>query len=110
MYGGWCPRSLQNDGEWGASRVFDLYPDRPAGGQKRPAITVARVVLHVVIRRKNDSLLDGPVGWTRSFDLKPIVSAISGREVSEFGTVRPRVQIPGPRPNLYSKPAICGVV
>src|SRR6266571_4778968 len=27
-----------------------------------------------------------------------------------FGTVRPRVQIPGPRPILYSKPAISGVV
>src|ERR1700682_3536171 len=27
-----------------------------------------------------------------------------------FGTVRTRVQIPRPRPNLYSKPAISGVV
>jgi hypothetical protein len=34
-------------------------------------------------------------------DLKPIVSSVSGRKVSEFGTVRPRVQIPGPRPSLW---------
>jgi len=27
-----------------------------------------------------------------------------------FGTVRPRVQIPGPRPNLYPESAISGVV
>ena len=27
-----------------------------------------------------------------------------------FGTVRPRVQIPGPRPFLHSKPAISDVV
>ena len=33
-----------------------------------------------------------------NFELKSTVIAISGREVSEFGTVRPRVQIPGPRP------------
>src|SRR5437667_10379880 len=32
------------------------------------------------------------------FAQKSILSAISGRDVSEFGTVRPRVQIPGPRP------------
>src|SRR6266571_980544 len=44
------------------------------------------------------------------FEQKSIVSAISGRDVSEFGTVRPRVQIPGPRPFLYSKSAISGVV
>src|SRR5712692_1426132 len=29
---------------------------------------------------------------------------------TRFGTVRPRVQIPGPRPFLYSKSAISGVV
>jgi hypothetical protein len=32
------------------------------------------------------------------FEQKSIVSAISERDVAEFGTVRPRVQIPGPRP------------
>jgi hypothetical protein len=39
----------------------------------------------------------------RSFELKPVVSPVSGRDISEFGTVRPRVQIPGPRPFLSSK-------
>jgi hypothetical protein len=43
-----------------------------------------QVVVHVV---------DGCV---RSFELRSIVSDISGREFAEFGTVRPRV--PGPRP------------
>ena len=32
----------------------------------------------------------------RAVELKAIVSAVSERDVSEFGTVRPRVQIPGP--------------
>jgi len=36
-----------------------------------------------------------------------MVSAVSGRDVSEFGTVRPRVQIPGPRPkSVRSHPDI----
>jgi len=56
------------------------------------------VALHVVHRRKNASDLDAEGGCVRAFDLKPIVSGMSGRKVSEFGTVRPRVQIPGPRP------------
>jgi len=34
----------------------------------------------------------------RRIELKSIVSGIPGREFAEFGTVRPRVQIPGPRP------------
>src|SRR2546428_3426380 len=37
-------------------------------------------------------------------------STVSGREFSEFGTVRPRVQIPGPRPFSYSKSTISNVV
>src|SRR5436190_21166255 len=37
------------------------------------------------------------------FELKPTDSAVSGRNVSEFGTVRPRVQIPGPRPKIVFK-------
>jgi hypothetical protein len=93
--GGRQIRDLQSRGEWLASRVFYLCPGRLAAGKERPAMAVARVALHVAIRRKNDSRLDGPVGWTRSFDLKSIVSARSEREFSEFGTVRPRVQIPG---------------
>ena len=56
------------------------------------------VALHVVIHRKNAANLDGVPGRSRRIELKPIVSDISGREVAEFGTVRPRVQIPGPRP------------
>src|SRR5438552_10091513 len=56
------------------------------------------VVLHVVIRPKTDPILDDQGGRIGNFELKPIVSDISGRKVSEFGTVRPRVQIPGPRP------------
>jgi hypothetical protein len=36
----------------------------------------------------------------RRIELKSIVSAIPGRNVSGFGTVRPRLQIPGPRPIL----------
>src|SRR5436190_23979579 len=57
-----------------------------------------RVVLHVVIRRKKASNLDAATGSVRTFEQKSIVSAFSGRNSSEFGTVRPRVQIPGPRP------------
>ena len=42
-----------------------------------------------------------------------ISSGGTGRDVSEFGIVRPKVQIPGPRTNfLYSKSAsseaVCG--
>ena len=58
------------------------------------------VALHVAIRGKSASNLDGEPGLTREIDLKPIVSSVSGRDVAEFGTVRPRVQIPGPRPTL----------
>src|SRR5256885_8842368 len=66
-----------------------------------PARPVSRpVVLHVVIRPKTDPILDEQGGRIGNFELKPIVSDISGREVAEFGTVRPRVQIPGPRPKI----------
>jgi len=54
---------------------------------KKPS---GHVVVHVVNGPKNGSNLDGAVGRIRTFELKPIVSAISGRDVSEFGTVRPR--------------------
>jgi hypothetical protein len=59
-----------------------------------------RVVVRVVIRRQNvpDLTAEGPT--RRTFERKTIVSAASGREFSEFGTVRPRVQIPGPRPTF----------
>jgi hypothetical protein len=73
-------------------------------------VAVAGVVLHAVIRRKNNSRLDGPIDWTRSFEVKSIVSAMSGRNVSGFGTVRPRVQIPGPRPNRIQVAVFAGSV
>jgi hypothetical protein len=57
------------------------------------------VVLHVVIRMKIRANLDAPGVSTWRIELITIVSIISGREFAEFGTVRPRVQIPGPRPN-----------
>jgi hypothetical protein len=65
----------------------------------------ACVVVRVANRRENVSRLDAAFGCVRTFDLKRIVSAISGRKVSEFGTVRPRVQIPGPRPNFVFRPS-----
>ena len=52
------------------------------------------------MQRKNASNLDGAAHRARRFDLKPTVSGLSGRKFVEFGTVRPRVQIPGPRPIL----------
>src|SRR5439155_25838672 len=76
------------------------------------SLRAAHVVLRVVNRRKNASDLDAAVGCVRTFELQPVVSGISGRKVSEFGTVRPRVQIPGPRPFLYSNerfPSVSGV-
>jgi len=39
-------------------------------------------------------------------DLKTLETGLGGRDRLDFGTVRPRVQIPGPRPILYSKSAI----
>jgi hypothetical protein len=50
----------------------------------------AHVVVHVVILLENASNLDGAVGWVRTLELKSMVSALSGRDVSEFGTVRPK--------------------
>src|SRR5438105_12841426 len=49
-------------------------------------------------------MLVGP--WRDSFEPKSIVFGISGRKVSEFGTVRPRVQIPGPRPKPEYDPDV----
>ena len=63
----------------------------------------------VVNRRKNASNLDGALGYVGAFELKSTVSARSGRKVSEFGTVKPRVQIPGPRPKSeYDSGATAG--
>ena len=61
------------------------------------------VVLRVVIQRKDVSNPDGIGGGRSRIELKSIVSALSGREFAEFGTVRPRVQIPGPRPKIVFK-------
>src|SRR6266702_365914 len=41
-----------------------------------------------------------------NFEHKSIVSGISGPKVSEFGTVRPRGQIPGPRPISEYDPGV----
>jgi len=46
----------------------------------------------------------------RRNELKTVANDLGGRDRSDFGTVRPRVQIPGSRPLLYSKSAIPGVV
>jgi len=42
-------------------------------------------------------------------ELKTLEIGLGGRNRLDFGTVRPRVQIPGPRPFLYSKSAILDV-
>jgi hypothetical protein len=41
--------------------------------------------------------------------LKTLETDFGGRDRLDFGTVRPRVQIPGPRPYLYSKSTISEV-
>jgi hypothetical protein len=46
------------------------------------------------------SNLDREAGLSWKDRPKSIVSSVSGQQVAEFGTVRPRVQIPGPRPNF----------
>jgi hypothetical protein len=50
------------------------------------------------IQRKTASYLDARRPSRRSFESNALKISISGGRVSEFGTVRPRVQIPGPRP------------
>ena len=66
-------------------------------------------VLPVVIQTENASSLDGVSGFIKTFELTPILSAISGRNVSEFGTVRPRLQSRAPDQCLRSsrKPPNC---
>ena len=49
-------------------------------------------------------------GLSSRNELETIKTRLSGRNRLDFGTVRPRVQIPGPRPSLYSKSAIPEVV
>jgi hypothetical protein len=43
-------------------------------------------------------------------ELKTLDNDLHGRNPVDFGTVRPRVHFPGPRPFSYSKSAISGVV
>ena len=43
-------------------------------------------------------------------ELKTLENGLGGRDRLDFGTVRPRVQIPGPRPFSYSKSAILEAV
>ncbi len=99
-----------------ASRLPNADSLRASGGTSTavPSRTVSvragrRVVVGVVNGRKGVSDLDGIGAGPRRIELKSILSSVSGREVSEFGTVRPRVQIPGPRPFLYSKSTILDV-
>ena len=70
-----------------------------------PVEASGHVVLHVVIHRKNAANLDGAAGRSRGFELKPIVSGISGRVVSEFGTVRPGFKSRAPDQFLNTIPA-----
>ena len=87
------------------TRTSATVPGRDKRGNRLESYAgrYSGVVVHVVIQPKNASNLDGAAGRVRSFELKPIASAVSGREFAEFGTVRPRVQIPGPRPVLVFK-------
>jgi hypothetical protein len=43
-------------------------------------------------------------------DLKTLENGLGGRDRPDFGTVRPRVQIPGPRPKLGFKPGAAAVL
>src|ERR1700704_6225447 len=62
------------------------------------AEAAGRVLVSAVIRLKIGPNLD--VTWGRGcrFELDPSGSRASGRVSLQFGTVRPRVRIPGPRP------------
>ena len=90
----------------GPARPTSAKTTTRAAGQR--FASTRPVVLHVVIRPKTDPILDEQGGRIGNFELKPIVSDTSGREVAEFGTVRPRVQIPGPRPVLTSNGRFLG--
>jgi hypothetical protein len=96
-------------GRWYMRGPWPRSSDR-GSAKASPILRKLRVVLHVVIRQKIDPFLDEQGGRIRNFELKSIVSSVSGRDVSEFGTVRPRVQIPGPRPILNSESAISTIV
>ena len=87
-YGAWAQFLGRNKASCSARRVVG------AGVLMKPS---AHVAIYVANRRKNAANLDGGSGRVSTFELKPIVSDISARDVSEFGTVRPRVQIPRPR-------------
>ena len=71
----------------------------------------ARVVLRVVIqgtieaRSGSNTLVE-----ELEMNSKPLKLVFGGRDRVDFGTVRPRGQIPGPRPILYSKSTISNVV
>jgi hypothetical protein len=58
------------------------------------------VVIHVVIRDRYGSKEAQSIGTVLSIDLTTLENGLGGRESADFGTVRPRVQIPGPRPNF----------
>lgn len=54
----------------------------------------------------HDSALTAPrIGREPRIDLKPCENRLGRRSLLDFGTVRPRVQIPGPRPRLLTPTA-----
>ena len=68
------------------------------------------VVSRVAIWPKNGPSLDEPALEVIDFELDSLKTCIAGRPRVEFGTVRPRVQIPGPRPDFeLTLPLVSGV-
>src|SRR5690242_15224625 len=82
---------------------------RPAGrgvrllAEMSTAVDI-NVVSRVAIWPKNGPSLDEPALEVIDFELDSLKTCIAGRPRVEFGTVRPRVQIPGPRPKFELKP------
>src|SRR5690348_9580795 len=79
---------------------------RPAGrgvrllAEMSTAVDI-NVVSRVAIWPKNGPSLDEPALEVIDFELDSLKTCIAGRPRVEFGTVRPRVQIPGPRPSFF---------
>ena len=61
-------------------------------------------------RIQEDTKGHGEVGGRVLEDTGGAAGIRKDTTLGRFGTVRPRVQIPGPRPILNSKPAISGIV
>src|SRR5690348_13318193 len=84
---------------------------RPAGrgvrllAEMSTAVDI-NVVSRVAIWPKNGPSLDEPALEVIDFELDSLKTCIAGRPRVEFGTVRPRVQIPGPRPKSEYDPGV----